>query len=329
MLFPRTWLAIALLCLAACNCGSELPDSHGLDAAAPVCPTPCDDGQTCDPASLVCVKALHEGEACGDAPDGGVFEGACLPGFSCGPVGGSARRCSKDCTAHTALEVCGSARKCFARPGSASSSGYCGTAASEGQPCDDSLLAKCSGNNLTCVSPAGKSAGLCFHYCDPGEADPNPECSANASCADPFPSDPAKGLCVVPPGGYPDKCDYDRMVFCGRHGICVRPTDEPWGYCHLRCEKSEDCAVAGQVCTFPSAGLGICVQAVARCVGSDPSACGTCEAEDDGYCGPDDFCVFVPARSSPVCKQDCSASRACSAGTCSRVEGTDRYVCLE
>lgn len=325
----RSSLALLLLALgpaAACNCGAVSPNIPGADAGTPPeCSPACATGMACDPATLTCVPALLEGALCGTVADGGVVEGVCAPGLSCGPVG-SQKRCSKDCSAADAAKICGEARKCFARPGGSAATGYCGSAATEGQPCADSQLVKCTGDALVCVNAGGETAGRCFHYCDPRVADPNPECAPGTSCANLFPDDPAKGVCVVPVARYPARCDYSTLAFCGRNEACVRPTEEPWGYCHTRCASPSDCT-GGESCAQPTTGLSICVAPVARCVGAATAGCAACSAADDRYCGAEDLCVRLGGDT--VCKQDCTGGKACAAGACKPVVGTERSVCLE
>jgi len=330
------WLLLAAgLALGGCNC-SEPVDELYPDASAVRCELSCDAGSTCvavtgpgADASLACVPTLREGQVCGEAAGGSPVEGVCESGLSCGPVG-ALERCSRDCTAADAAEVCGAARQCFARPGGAGGAGFCGTAAGKGQACGDAELRKCTGSSLVCLNAGGDTLGKCFRLCDSTAADPNPACEAGESCADLFPDDPALGVCVVPVAGYPARCDYATLDYCGRGEAGVRPGEGSWGYCHDRCGTSADCA-GGQQCASPSAGLQICVSPVARCDGSDPSACPECAAASDEYCGPGDICVRLAKETVEylVCKQDCTATKTCARGTCSALTGTDRFACLE
>lgn len=319
----------AALAMPGCNCGEHTEPATS-DASVPTCDPPCGDGLTCEASTLTCVKALHEGQVCEKDAAGNAVEGACVAGLSCGLVG-TLKRCSKDCTSTDYQKVCGSARQCFNRPGTTGSSGgFCATAAAEGQSCGDVELLKCVGKDLVCINGGGDTLGQCFKLCDPTSADPNPACATGQSCSDLFPDDPTRGVCLVPVAGYPEKCDYATLAYCGRGEACVRPGDDSWGYCHDRCSAPGDCT-GGQVCSSPSTGLNICVAAVARCAGSDPKGCPACAAAQDAYCGPDDICVRLTkdAVEYVVCKQDCTATKTCAAGTCTALTGTARFACLE
>ncbi|HEY3448530.1 MAG TPA: hypothetical protein VGK67_19395 [Myxococcales bacterium] len=322
-------VAVLFALLSGCNCGVPV-ESSVQDASVPACDPGCQAGFTCEAASLTCVKALREGQVCEKDAEGKPVEGACEQGLACGVVG-TLKRCSKDCTSADGARICGAARQCFSRPGgSGSSNGFCGTAAAEGQPCGDIELLKCTGGSLVCINAGGDTLGQCFKVCDPTTADPNPDCAQGQSCADLFPSDPTRGVCLVPAGSFPTKCDYATLAYCGRGEACVRPGDESWGYCHDRCSAPADCT-GGLVCATPSTGLEICVAAVARCEGADPSTCAECTATKDEYCGPEDVCVRLTQASTEylVCKQDCTATKTCAKGACSALTGTDRFACLE
>lgn len=315
----RPCVAPLLVFGLACSAG---PHPDGSDAGSP-CGS-CPDGQACEAATKTCLPALAEGQACGVSADAGSPTSVCATGLTCGWVG-ALRRCSKDCTAQDATEVCGVGRKCFARPGSSDgvSTGYCAQTAGEGQRCADAELIRCSGASLVCVSGA-TGAGTCFALCDP-TLDADPACSAGESCSDLwYATDPAKGICVHPVGHFP--CDPGTLAFCGRGEVCVQPEGMSGGYCHGRCSSSGGCKVAGEACTHPLVDLAICAVPIARCLGKDPSVCATCSAASDRYCGPGDRCVGL--GDFTVCKQECTGGQSCAAGTCSRAED-GQLICLE
>jgi hypothetical protein len=334
-LWPPRWnlltLSVATL-TAGCGAPRELgrvPDA-GVRFGSPtdgsanaLCTPACVAGEECEGATGKCITVLAEGAACSTAPspDGGVADGPpagarCQDGLACAEVGGDVRRCSKDCSAKNAAEVCGTGGKCFSRPGS-TTQGFCGRISSEGEACDSAALLYCSGKQLSCIVPTtGATLGKCFLRCDPSA----PDCAAGKSCADPFP-DATTGICVVPPGPYPKQCDHAQLVFCGKGEACTRPSSASFGYCHLRCVAGASACPAGEECAEPDPGVKICVKPVATNQ--------RCAALDDRYCGVKDICVKVGADT--VCRVDCTAKgeAACtSPARCSKLDGSDRKACL-
>lgn len=315
---PR--LALLLMLAAALGCASASQTPSGADARCPACL----DGTVCNSDAGTCATALPVAAACGALPDGGAIEGLCAEGLSCVSVGGGAQRCARDCTSQSG---CTEGRTCYARVGAPSGTpGYCASRARVGEPCDAAALVFCGGDNLTCVAPAvDQTAGKCFKYCDPRTPDPNPECLSGQSCADLFPGDPARGICVVPPGGYPSQCNHSLLAFCGRRQLCVRPTVQDYGYCHDRCSGDQNCTESER-CLTPVQGLSFCVTPVARCAG-EPSACPRCGGEEDRYCAPEDLCVSL--GQARVCKTDCTQRQACPAGTtCTPLGTSGSAICL-
>jgi hypothetical protein len=312
---------ILLFCSATfllCACGAEQittpPD------AGP-CP-PCESGEVCDPVKAACVVGLTEGSPCETAADGGVVEGLCGPGMVCAPVSGGVARCSINCTARTKDKDCGPDRSCFARP-DGSGRGFCGLLGLEAEPCDVGRLIYC-GASLTCITPAeGVTAGRCFATCVPGQN----QCPEGRSCADPFLSAPTFGFCVVPPGGYPNRCDHSTLAFCGEGEVCVRPSTESWGYCHRRCASEAQCP--GASCVDQLSDVAFCAEPVARCpTGADPATCDSCDAAADAYCGSADACVRIGERN--LCRQRCDDDPAvCPEGSsCVTLQGSDDHACL-
>jgi hypothetical protein len=311
------------LTLAAFACAPRLSDLEvgGADAGIGARCAACPEGKVCDPGEGICVNALPVAAACGALPDGGAVEGLCAAGLSCVDVGGGAQRCARDCSEK---EGCTEGRTCYARVGAqAGPFGFCASQARAGELCDATALVFCGGDNLTCVAPSvGKTAGRCFKYCDPRTPDPNPECTAGESCADVFQEDPARGICVAPAGTYPKQCNHASFAFCGRGQTCVRPTAQPFGYCHPRCAAGS--CPPGERCLAP--GVSFCAAPVARCEPGG-SACSRCAAEEDRYCAPEDFCVLL--GQARVCKADCSVGQACPEGTeCKLLGSSGSSICL-
>lgn len=304
----RTLLMVTAAILVACS-GGEAPHGpeDGIDCGV------CLVEQACDRSTGTCVRALGESEPCG--PD---HEGICGEGLSCGAVPPNGEeRCSRACSASTAAEVCGTEMTCFARPRrSGETSGFCARPAGEGEACDATRLIFCSGENLTCITPTEeRSDGTCFRRCDPslGAA----HCAAGQVCADPFPSTPNVGICVVPLEAGA-RCDHTELRFCATGELCARPGPDSWGYCHTRCVDDADCS-GQQTCVEPTEGIRFCADAV--------PLDGICSAFDDLYCARGDMCVRVGDET--LCKRDCTEKGACPSGlVCTALDGSDRMACL-